>query len=527
MRGIEKRFGALRAIDGASLDLTPGRVHAIVGENGAGKSTLLSVAAGLLRPDAGELRIDDRRIESFGPHAAASAGIGIVHQHFSLVPTLTGLENLALGSEPTRWGWLALGGLRRRAESLLGELGLSVTLDVAVGTLSVADRQRLEILRAMTLASATRPARVMIFDEPTAVLAPPEAAAVLALLRTLGQRGVAVALVTHHLDEVVAVADEVTVMKRGKVVARHDPVPNDAAALARQALGELPELPPRARESAGKTSVVLALDDVAVEASDAEDAPHEGAVALGLAVAAGEVVAVAGVSGNGQRALELLVAGLAAPRSGRLRMFDRDAAGLDVAQRRAAGLAWIPSDRHRHAIVESLSAREVAHLGALGEIAHGRGLAVLDEAAAAASHARMVAALDVRPTDGDARVGSLSGGNQQKLVVARELRAVLGEGASGAPPKLVLACEPTRGIDALAAARVRSLIVSAARAGAGVLLISSDLDELRALADRIVVLRGGRVVATLAPDASRDALGRAMLGSASPEDHASRAAVPS
>lgn len=449
LKDIEKHFGSTRAVDRASLTLSPGRVHAVVGENGAGKSTLLKIAGGVVTADAGRVLVFGRELSPATPNEAIRRGVAMVHQHFMLVETLTGLENLALGSERTRHGLLDLRPLEDRIEQVARELALAVPLRVPIRELSIGERQRLELLRALV-----HTPKVLILDEPTAVLAPSEADAVLGLARDLAARGMAIALVTHHLDEVARFADEVTVLRRGAVVAHHEGEGvRDVKRLAREAVGEEPERIEREPRELGEITVRTES----------------------LSVRAGEIVGVAGVEGNGQHALEHALAS-ALPR---------------------ASVGWIPSDRHTHGIAE-LPARDVVALGAWPT----RG-ALIDEAALDASFADAVARYEIRPDDGGLVATSFSGGNQQKLVVARELRRT---------PRLLVAAHPTRGVDVRAAATIRRAILKTARAGAAVVVISSDLEELRTLSDRIAVLRKGKIVRQLSPDATIAEIGDAMLG---------------
>ena len=508
--GIGKSFGAARALEGASLVLQRGRVHAVVGENGAGKSTLLKIAAGVIVADEGSVLVGGTALSPPTVREAIRRGVGMVHQHFMLVPTLTALENLALGDEPTRGPLLDLRPLAARVRALLERLGLTLPLDVPVERLGVGERQRLEIVRVLA-----RRATVIILDEPTAVLAPSEARSVLGLARALAHDdGAAVALVTHRLDEVATHADEVTVLRRGKVVAHHapgDPAISDVRTLAREALGEADiHVKPRARGVVEDRPAALELAGVTVAATDATEAGGASLREATVRVAAGEIVGIAGVEGNGQSALERVIAGDVRAAAGTVRIGGLDSTAGDVRARRAAGLAWIPSDRHRDGMAEELPVADVARLGALDEVSRrGR----VDEAALARAYAEAVAAFDVRPADPSIRAGALSGGNQQKVVVARELRT---RARPGRPVRLVLAAQPTRGVDARAAATIRSALVDAADRGAGVLVVSSDLAELRQIADRILVLRGGRLVAELPPTADVDTIGAAMLGAERP-----------
>ena len=497
LRDVVKHYGPARALDRASLELHAGRVHAIVGENGAGKSTLLKVVAGNVVADAGNVSVGGSPLSPATPREAIRRGVGMVHQHFMLVSTLTGLENLALGAEPTRGGLLDLRPLAAKVARVLASLGLELRLDVPTEVLSVGERQRLEIARVLV-----RGAKVVILDEPTALLAPSEARAVLTLARRLASEGTAVAIVTHHLDEVAEYADEVTVLRRGRVVAHHPPgdaAVHDARVLAREALGEAPFVTQRRTTKLDASSIALSLEGLAVPAGDEVGVALE---PLTLHVSRGEIVGVAGVEGNGQRALESAIAGLV-PAHGRIVLAGVDVTTEDVRGRRRRGLAVIPSDRHLHGIAESLSAADVLFLGSLSEVARG---GRVDEPSLERAYAEAVRAFDVRPADPALAAGSLSGGNQQKVVVARELRG---------SPACVVAAQPTRGVDARAASTIRNALVAVAERGGAVLLVSSDLDELRSISDRIVVLRSGRLVAELTPEASNDAIGAAMLGAES------------
>jgi general nucleoside transport system ATP-binding protein len=481
-RAVSRAFGERVAVRGASIRLRPGTLHAVVGENGAGKSTLLKMLAGAVRPSAGEVLVGGRPLAPFDVREAIARGVGLVYQHFALVPGLTALENLMLGDEPAGpFGILRPEDLRARVEDVERRTGMSVPLDVRVSRLGVGERQRLEIVRVLV-----RGAKALLLDEPTAVLTPGESDALYALLRSLVRSGSTVAVVTHHLEEVVAHADEVTVMRRGEIV-HHAPASSaDVDTLARIALGEIMPASPMPPVAA---SAVARLSIEGLSSSGAAGRPLD---AFSVTLREGEIVGIAGVDGNGQDALVLGLAGLV-PASGKIVLGAHDLSTRSVADRRRLGLETVHADRHRHSLVLGATVGENLVLGDLG---------VPDERSLIA---KRLAASRVDPPDASALAGSLSGGNQQKLVMARALDR---------EPKALVLAHPTRGVDAGAAAFLRTRIREAAAASCAVLLVSGDLAELRALSHRLLVLFGGKVVAELPADAPEDVLGRAMLGAA-------------
>jgi simple sugar transport system ATP-binding protein len=499
-----KRFGDLVAVDGASLALEAGVLHAIVGENGAGKSTLLKMAAGVLAPSAGRVLVGERPLEPATTVEASRRGVGLVHQHFMLVGAFSALDNVVLGSEPVlSGGRLDRAGAEVRVRVLMESAGLPVPLDALTDELTVGERQRLEILRVLY-----RGARALLLDEPTAVLSPLEAEELYATLRRLAAEGRAVAVVTHRLDEVVRFADRVTVMRRGRIV--HDasirgagsgdrPTAGLEDVLTRAIMGGEPPppfAPPPLEEDA---PVVLAMAGLRL----VDAAGRRLLDGVDLEVRAGEIVGVAGVEGNGQRELVRALAGLEPALEGSIAVAGEPLAarGPDAVRRRRASLAVVHEDRHADGLLLKATVADNLVLGDLGDPRAGR----FDEAAAVA---RRMARFHVEPPDPARLAGELSGGNQQKLVVARALDRLLVSGARGAA---VLA-QPTRGVDVGAAASIHAAIGEAAAAGLGVLVVSADLAELRRLAHRVVVMRRGRLVATLPPSASEAEIGRAMLG---------------
>jgi general nucleoside transport system ATP-binding protein len=475
-RGISKRYASVQAVRGASFEAGAGEIHAVVGENGAGKSTLLKIAAGLVSPDEGEVVIDGRALTPHTPREALARGVAMVQQHFALVGVMTALENVVLGAEPLRsFGRLDLARARDKVESLARELGSPIALDAVVDSLGVGERQRIEIVRALF-----RDARVLILDEPSSVLAPQEADALYRALRRLAERGRTIVVVTHKLGEVRAYADAATAMRRGEVVCRKDrtggvPIDTDALAEAIMGSNQPPSLVRAARQLG---HVVLSAKDVTVaRALDSLD----------LELRAHEVIGVAGVEGNGQRELVQVLAGDLNPERGRVHI----EGGRPVV---------VYEDRQVEGLVLDATVRDNLLLGDLRYFAR---LGVLDAAAMEKAARERMRRGGIRPPDLELPARALSGGNQQKIVVARALSR---------QSQLLILAHPTRGVDLGAARDIHAQILDAASAGVGVLVISSDLLELRALADRILVLRRGRFVASFGPEARDADIGAAMLG---------------
>ncbi|MEZ4408023.1 MAG: ABC transporter ATP-binding protein [Polyangiales bacterium] len=487
--GLRRRFGARVALDDVSLRAEPGRVHALVGENGAGKSTLIRCVCGLDGADAGEVRVDGAALPVGDPRAAMRAGVGVVHQHFMLAGALSAVDNVALGVEPRR-GPLGLlvdrGAARRDLAALAEARAMPVDLDAPVASLTVGERQRVEILKVLY-----RGATALLLDEPTAVLSPAEVRSLLATVRALADGGASVVIVTHKLDEVFAVADEVTALRRGRVVLHAPLAELTPEKVAKAVVGDGAVHTPAPRAAAERSGEGLALDAV--------EAPGLGPVSL--RVERGEVLGVAGVEGNGQRALAEVIAGIVRPTRGAVRLGGEEVSAEGVAARRAKGLGYVPEDREGRGLFAELTVAENLALGE-PEVVTGRGR--FDVSAARARATTLVARFGVRPADVDAPVSSLSGGNQQKVLMARELSRAL--------VALVVA-QPTRGVDLGAAAELREAIREARAAGAAVVLVSAELDELRALADRVAVMRGGRIVGEVAvSEATDERLGGLMVG---------------
>jgi simple sugar transport system ATP-binding protein len=496
LEGIDKRFGAVHANRSVDLTVAAGTVHGIVGENGAGKSTLVSILYGFQAADAGRIVVEGRELRLRSPQDAIAAGIGMVHQHFMLVDTLDALDNVMLGAEPA-WGLSAARRqVRARLEALMRDTGLQVRLDVAVEALPVGERQRLEILKALY-----RGARILILDEPTAVLTPAETAQLFATLRALRSAGTTVLLITHKLREIMALCDAVSVMRAGQVVLDCPVERTSVDELARAMVGRRVDL---GRVSPQRPAGGCLLRASGLAWRDAQGVPRLDGVSLDLH--AGEIVGVAGVSGNGQGELLDALSGLLEPQAGTL-----EAAGeqfvpgrwLTPRRARELGLAHVPEDRQRRGLVLAFAAWESAVLG-YHSLPCYRRPPVLDGAARRADTARMMDEFDVRPRNPLLRSSSFSGGNQQKLVLARE---------AAHAPRVLLVGQPTRGVDIGAIEFIHGRLRALRDAGAAVLVVSSELDEVLALADRVLVMSGGRIAGELPVEACTEAaLGRLMGG---------------
>ncbi len=491
---ITKRFGPVLADDAISLTVRAGRILGLIGENGAGKSTLVSILYGLHRPDSGRILIDGLEVRFRSPGDAIAHGLGMVFQHFQLFADMSVLENVVYGAEPGRWGLLDRKGAARRVAALAAEYGLDVPLGEPVGTLPVGVLQRVEILKALY-----RRAEVLILDEPTGVLTPPETRALFRVLRTLADQGHAVLLITHKLDEIAAVADEVVVLRDGRRVFHADVAATTPADLARHLTGREIDLRPR-RAVRPPGDPVLIVERVVT--AGAGRAALDG---VSLTVRAGEIVGVAGVAGNGQEILAAIVAGMRVPDSGAVTLGGHDVTTWDNARRREAGLTHIPEDRNSTGV--ALDASATTNLAAGFHRRAPLGDRGLISPRAMRAHARdLIARFGIRVADPDVAVRGLSGGNVQKLVVAREL-------AHRSP--FLLAEQPTRGIDLGAVEFVYRQLDEYRSEGGAVLLISSELSELLALADRIVVLADGVVVGDFAAaEADSERIGALMAGPA-------------
>jgi len=500
MRHIEKRFGAVHANRDVALTVRAGTVHGIVGENGAGKSTLMSILYGFYEADGGSIEIDGRPVRIAGSRAAIALGVGMVHQHFMLVDTLSALDNVMLGAEPDWRLTPARAAVRAKLEALMRDTGLGVDLDALVQDLPVGERQRLEILKALY-----RGARVLILDEPTAVLTPRETEQLFETLRSLRAQGTTILLITHKLKEIMALADHVTVMRQGRVVLDAPITEVSLDGLAEAMVGRRVHLG-RAEGATGAPGAVL-LEARGLTWRDALGITRLADVSLALRER--EIVGIAGVSGNGQSELLDVLAGLLVPQQGSLRIGGREFTPqrwLDPATARRLSVAHVPEDRHRRGLVLPFAAWESAALGYQKQARYDRhgwlqGRVMRDDCGT------MMERYDVRPRNAALRSSKFSGGNQQKLVLARE--------AFGRPqePRVLLVGQPTRGVDIGAIEFIHGRLRAMRDAGGAVLVVSSELDEILALADRVLVMNAGRVAGELPiAECNEQTLGRLMGG---------------
>ncbi len=469
--GITKRFGALTANEDVSLSLGQGEILALLGENGAGKTTLMNILFGHYTADAGEVRVFGAPLPPGRPRAAIEAGVGMVHQHFTLAGNLTVLENITIGAEPLSRLMSATRPARRRLRELSDRFGLAVDPDARVGDLSVGERQRVEILKALY-----REARILILDEPTAVLARPEAERLFQTLRGMTAEGLSLIFISHKLHEVMAASDRVVVLRRGRVAAERRTAETSAPELAELMVGRRVARPVREAQPPGAPVCIASAVTVTQDGRDLLDEAD-------FTVHAGEILGIVGVAGNGQATLGRLLSGLARPTRGRITLGTDDLGRMTPADCVAAGVGRIPEDRHAEGVVGEMTVWENATLERLSSPAFSR-RGFVRRSAARAYAADLIRRFDIRGAEPDTRARLLSGGNMQKLILGRNL-------AQG--PRLILANQPTRGLDEGAVAAVHAELLAARGAGAAVLLISEDLDEVLGLADRIQAIVKGRL----------------------------------
>ncbi len=496
MTGIDKRFGAVHANRAVDLSVEQGSMHGLIGENGAGKSTLMSILYGFYHADAGTIAINGRPSLIRTPADAIHSGIGMVHQHFMLVETFTVVENVMLGAEGGAFTARGASAVRAKLQALSYAYGMDVNPDAVVSDLAVGELQRVEILKALV-----KGANILILDEPTAVLTPTEVEKLFVLLRRLASEGKTVIIVTHKLKEIMAVTDRVSVMRRGEMVGTLETKDTNPADLAELMVGRRVVLTIE-KFPAHPGAVVLEVKDLAVrDARGTLRLDH-----VSFQVRAGEIVGIAGVSGNGQSELLETIAGIRRPESGSVALNGEllDCGGRDDPKAlRAKGLRHVPEDRHRMGLVKPFDAAESAILGCSDEPAFGMGPFLSRDAVLAECAVRMQS-FDVRPPDPTLRTALFSGGNQQKLVLAREIER---------DPKLLLVGQPTRGVDIGAIEFIHKRLIALRDAGKAILLVSTELDEVMALSDRVLVMCGGRITGERRPeDAGEQDMGLLMAG---------------
>jgi general nucleoside transport system ATP-binding protein len=497
LRNITKRFGAVLANDHVSIKVTPGTIHAIVGENGAGKSTAMRIAYGFYTADSGEILINGQVREIRTPHDAIAQGIGMVHQHFMLVEPMTVAENIVLGAEPGSVASLDLATAAREIRKLSDEFKLSVDPNTTIEHLSVGQQQRVELLKALY-----RQAHLLILDEPTAVLTPQEVEEFFAILRVMREQGKSIVIITHKLDEVLAISDHVTVMRDGKVVGDVATKDTNAADLARMMVGR--EVLLRVEKPVAKPGeVVLGTQGLTITGRDGGKRVDN----VTFNVHAAEIVGIAGVEGNGQTELIEALAGLipASHISGKTTFAGRDITHLNARERKELGIAHVPEDRHRRGLLLDFSLAENTILGVhYRQPAVSTGGILLDQKGIQNRTEQVIRDFDVRPPNAALPARALSGGNQQKLIIGREF---------GLPPKFLMVSQPTRGVDIGAIEFIHRKIVELRDSGCAVLLVSAELEEVTALSDRLLVIHNGQIVGEVDPKVtSNEEIGLMMTG---------------
>lgn len=499
LRNITKRFGAVLANDRVSIKVEPGTIHAIVGENGAGKSTAMRIAYGFYTADGGEILINGQAHVVRTPHDAIKLGIGMVHQHFMLVEPMTVAENIVLGAEPGSAASLDLKKAAEEIRKVSDEFKLAVDPNATIESLSVGQQQRVELLKALY-----RHAQLLILDEPTAVLTPQEVEEFFAILRRMREQGKTIVIITHKLSEVLAISDNVTVMRDGRVVGDVKTSATNAAELARMMVGR--EVLLRVEKPAAKTGdTVLSVRDLSIAGRDGGKRLD----GVSFAVRAGEIVGIAGVEGNGQTELIEALAGLipGSHVTGTMVFDGQDITRLDARKRRELGIAHVPEDRHRRGLLLDFSLAENTILGVhyRKPAVSGNGI-LLDQKGILRRTEQVIRDFDVRPPNPALPARALSGGNQQKLIIGREFEL---------PPRLLLVSQPTRGVDIGAIEFIHRKLVALRDAGCAVLLVSAELEEVTSLSDRLLVLHNGKIAGEVDPKTvTNEEIGLMMTGGA-------------
>ncbi len=493
MRHISKRWPGVLANDDVSLQVRRGQIHALVGENGAGKSTLMNILYGLLKPDSGEILINGQPVKISGPRDAIALGVGMVHQHFMLIPVLSVGENVVLGREPVQSGFYDTAKANADIRDLSTRYGLAIDPSARTGDLPVGLQQRVEILKVLY-----RGADILIMDEPTGVLTPQETDDLFRVLRGLVQQGKTIIFITHKLREVLAISDTVTVLRRGRVVGEMLTKNTNQAEIARMMVGR--EVLLRVDKAPAKPGdVALRVEHLSVNTE--QDLPAVRDVSFELRK--GEILGIAGVEGNGQSELVSAIAGTLKPQGGHIWVGDRDVTNIGARATRGAGLAHIPEDRRGSGLVLHYSVKDNLILGHQRDERFARNHFILRSGAILGWAKRLIARFDIRTPSADTPASALSGGNQQKVIVARELSN---------EPVVLLASQPTRGVDIGAIEFIHRQLVAQRDAGAAILLVSAELDEIRSLSDRIAVMYEGRIVSIESPEVSEERLGLMMTG---------------
>ena len=491
LKGITKTFGSFTANDAIDLKVEKGEIHAILGENGAGKSTLMNVVYGLLQPDSGTISVDEKIVKINEPADALDVGIGMVHQHFMLVPVFTVAENIILGHEQSKRGLLTLADAKKKIKKIADEFKFEIDPDALIEEIPVGIQQRVEIIRALMY-----DAKVLILDEPTAVLTPQETDELLNIMRALKNKGTSIIFITHKLREVKAVADKITIIRRGKVVGTAKPSATQEELASMMVGREVDLIPEKQKFNPGKT--LLEIKELTIFDSIGKKIINN----LSLEIKEGEILAIAGVQGNGQSELARALMNLEDHVTGSIKLDSIEILGKSVSQTLHEGVAYIPESRELDGLIGSFSIAENMILDThdLPPVANK---GIMDKSYVAENAAKLTKEFDVRTQSVFDTASSLSGGNKQKVVLARELSRTV---------KLVMASQPTRGLDVGSIEFVYERLLAERAANRAVLLVSTELDEVFALADRIAVMYRGEIVGVVTPDVSREKLGLMMAG---------------